>query len=340
MLTTLSIWLAWASWLSRVHFVAAVDSGGSDNGLPKCTFAIKQLEFDLCPLFQAHSAAFDITIDEETPPTHTKHVYAVSFGGPLKRDGTLPAELQCPEGTRICLTVVNTRPNHPSEPPRILQVIPVVGADLSPKAVLGKKVNAEDHHAPLQVTLHGGSYIHQSQKATFLFHCDHDAEEPMKPSFTWKFNGTHAFSWKTKHACHKPLATPQPDPEPDQGPPQGPPKDPESDPSNDIDESPSRSISIFTFLWIAIVTLFVARLIYFLYPRRNKYRRLPSALSIAVTEPVRSLFSTGKNHNDNDISRMYHAAYFELDDDEGEEVPLTPSPSGTFTRGARYYGSF
>ncbi|KAF9456957.1 hypothetical protein BDZ94DRAFT_1143969, partial [Collybia nuda] len=79
----------------------------------------------LCPLLKARAGNFDISIEEETPPTHTQRKYALGFGGALKWDGTLPAELQCPEGSRICLTVINTRPNHPTEPSRILQVIPI-----------------------------------------------------------------------------------------------------------------------------------------------------------------------------------------------------------------------
>lgn len=90
--------------------------------------------------------------------------------------------------------VINTRPDHPSEPSRILQIIPIAKtAGLDPKAKLAEKINQDDSHgmylpqfqrslnnhvpqAPLQVTFHGGSYMRQTQKATFLFHCDPTAE--------------------------------------------------------------------------------------------------------------------------------------------------------------------
>lgn len=79
----------WLLWLSLANHATA-----KDNRSLKCTFVVNQLEFDLCPLIDAHSTPFEIIIDKDTPPTHTKHIYAVSLGGPLKRDMTLPAELQ------------------------------------------------------------------------------------------------------------------------------------------------------------------------------------------------------------------------------------------------------
>ncbi|KAJ7284049.1 hypothetical protein C8J57DRAFT_1001350, partial [Mycena rebaudengoi] len=98
-----------------------------------CKFALSDLEFDLCPILSGPTVL--IPFAEDTPPTHTTHEYSIGMGGPLRRDLTLPAELQCPEGTWICLIVSNMRPSHPSEPTRILQVVPVAGGpSLSPKA--------------------------------------------------------------------------------------------------------------------------------------------------------------------------------------------------------------
>jgi hypothetical protein len=92
MITTicLGLWLAWVSW--------AVEAGvpvmnSSDNSLI-CGFVLNNLEFDLCPLLNAKAGTFDVSIDEETPPTRTERKYALGFGGELERDGTLPTELQ------------------------------------------------------------------------------------------------------------------------------------------------------------------------------------------------------------------------------------------------------
>jgi hypothetical protein len=57
-----------------------------------CNFTISGLEFDLCPLFSGTSTS--VSFEEDTPPTHTTHTYAVGLGTPLKRDVTLPSHLQ------------------------------------------------------------------------------------------------------------------------------------------------------------------------------------------------------------------------------------------------------
>ncbi|RDB17471.1 Autophagy-related protein 27 [Hypsizygus marmoreus] len=350
------VWLAWPSLVLLLTVVQAVSDSG-DSRL-RCTFAVNQLEFDLCPLVKAHSATFEVTTDEETPPTHTKSVYAVSLSGSLKRDVTLPADLQCPEGTWICLTVVNTRPNHPSEPSRILQVVPIAGGALNPSAFLAKKVNESDHHAPLQLTLHGGSYINHPQKATFIFHCDHDAEEQSKPSFLWKFNGTHAFSWTTRHACHRPLSTPQPDPEPDSDPP----GDPETDPKKDIQNPPSHPLVLSWRFWLVIVVLATVRAVYVRYTTQDRShpRMMPplatriTRMQIPTSMSMRFLrwspYAFGKKYTSGRTSRgpsnanINFADYADYEvEEEGEEVPLTPSPRanlGHGTRGNGHYGSF
>jgi len=93
------------------------------------------------------------------------------------------------------------------------------------------KVHADDSHEPLQVTFHGGLYNHQPQKASFQFHCEHDVNEPTFPKFSWQFNGTHSFTWRSKHACPRalPPGAPAPPPdEPDIDPPAMPPNDPDA----------------------------------------------------------------------------------------------------------------
>ncbi|KAJ6539577.1 hypothetical protein B0H19DRAFT_1315768 [Mycena capillaripes] len=110
-----------------------------------CNFSLDGLEFDLCPLFSGTSTA--VSFEEDTPPTHTTHRYALGLGAPLKFDHTLPLELQCPEGTWICLTIISTRLSQPSVPPQILQVVPVAGNQgLKPKAKMLAKADPKDLH--------------------------------------------------------------------------------------------------------------------------------------------------------------------------------------------------
>jgi len=63
------------------------------------------------------------------------------------------------------VVVINTRPDHPSEPPRILQVVPVANFEDSKPIATSLETNQ------VQVALHGGKYLMKKQKAIFLYHC-------------------------------------------------------------------------------------------------------------------------------------------------------------------------
>ncbi|KAJ3509912.1 hypothetical protein NLJ89_g4964 [Agrocybe chaxingu] len=116
--------------------------------------------YHLCPILSwlPHDSKskkkIQIVNYEETAPTRTRYVYDIALlgSGGLERDGTLPASLQCPEGTMICLTVINTRPEHPAEPSRILQVVPVASeAEGTPEASLVSFNSSSGDHQ-LQLT--------------------------------------------------------------------------------------------------------------------------------------------------------------------------------------------
>ncbi|KAF4582536.1 hypothetical protein EYR38_002662 [Pleurotus pulmonarius] len=137
--------------------VQTIAAGATPTTLPcALSFANDRLRYNLCPLLHRHKGhketsdgdktvevdprPIKIRIVEETPPTRTTSVYSIGLRSALDWNGTLPAELQCPKGTWICLIVENIRPSHPSEPKRRLQVIPVAGAPkLAPRAQLGKR---------------------------------------------------------------------------------------------------------------------------------------------------------------------------------------------------------
>ncbi|KAJ7648502.1 autophagy-related protein 27-domain-containing protein [Mycena rosella] len=267
----------------------------------RCSFTLDSLEFDLCPLFKGTSTI--VEFDKDTPPTRTTHRYNIGLGAPLKKDGTLGAELQCPEGTWICLTFENRRPSHPSEPMRIIQVIPVAGdLGLNPTAKMLAKADAADLHAPLQITLHGGLYNGQSQKASFQLHCDHDADEETAPSFAWQWNGTHTFSWRTKRACPRALPPGAPGPrpeEPDVDPPTVPsPPDPDADVEGRERTTRPPSLSIYIVL-------------FWVFARRLSLRFSVTSRSVKGFRPPASI--------------------------RGEETPLTPNSRATFMIGR--YGS-
>ncbi|KAJ7044571.1 autophagy-related protein 27-domain-containing protein [Mycena alexandri] len=295
-----------------------------------CNFTLANLEFDLCPLLLSNNLT--ISFREDTPPTLTSYRYAFGLDAPLKRDFQLPPDEQCPEGTRICLIVTNTRPKHPSEPSRIFQVVPIAGdAGLNPKAKLLPKVHADDLHEPLQVTFHGGLYNHQSQKASFQFHCDHDVNEPTFPEFSWQFNGTHSFTWRSKHACPRalPPGAPAPAPdEPDIDPPAIPPDDPDAGVG---DHEPSTGPAHLSMpLKIFGVTLFIFALrLLFRWSRRLLSRARSSSSSKGFRPSPLNLVQWAREERleEYDIDEGLRA---------GEETPLTPNSRATFT--ASQYG--
>ncbi|KAF8195642.1 hypothetical protein K438DRAFT_779396 [Mycena galopus ATCC 62051] len=354
--------------------LAVAQLAASDHA---CNFTLDSLEFNLCPLFSVNSAPISFGFGEATPPTFTAYRY--QLGVPLKRDTSLPAELQCPEGsiarncrslnnnslhkgTWICLTVENRRPGSPSEEPlRILQVVPVAGNQdlgLNPQAKMLAKVQPDDLHEPLQVTLHGGLYKQQPQKASFEFHCDHSLKEPTEPRFSSQWNGTHTFSWRTKHACPRALPPGAPGPRPGEPGPASP-----VDPDADVDdgEPVARPASVSTlgiFVWCSMlvtsalwpccteIALYRALLgLRFLYPFLSRWSRLwRSRFSTMTRKPM----ARSKRFRPSAISLVQWAAeeapeeYAEEDGcmhsfSDGEEIPLTPNSRTSFS--ASQYGS-
>ncbi|PFH45837.1 hypothetical protein AMATHDRAFT_43928 [Amanita thiersii Skay4041] len=230
-------------------------------GLP-CKISIRKRRYNLCPLFgggsqeQASSNVYSVMRDETTPPTHTRYHYAISLSAAdgVPWDNTLPADLQCPRGTWICLTVINTRPNHPSEPERILSVVPVSkGDELDPKV---KLLDEEVGGNPiLQLVLHGGQYMNQKQKAVFQFSCDRSELEGTIPNYLWNWNGTHTFTWASQYACPSFIDTPDDDDkkgpgDPDPDPPENPPID------EDDGESLSHGHRTEIWMWFFLCSLF------------------------------------------------------------------------------------
>ncbi|KAH9912464.1 uncharacterized protein B0H18DRAFT_1053838 [Fomitopsis serialis] len=205
-----------------------------------CQFTLGNRRFDLCPVFEGNDGGWTVGFERSTPPTVTKAEYRISFAGPLKTTKWTPHDEQCPDGTWVCKIISNVRPKREGESPRVLQVIPVAG-DISgslPKKddggdgfageeyqpglnVTAKLVPADENtrHDILHIHLHGGYYVYKQQKADFQFICDHQAEEPTKPSIYWNWNGTHTFEWRTKHACGQAMTAPD-----DDSPPPTPPK--------------------------------------------------------------------------------------------------------------------
>ncbi|THH17934.1 hypothetical protein EW146_g2971 [Bondarzewia mesenterica] len=218
--------------LAIVSSLAAVSAVEVDSGTVPlksltegCRFAIGRRNYNLCPLFNGvRGRRKTMEFENQTPPTVTKVVYDLSLDGPLERNTTLPEHEQVvpmfiSTTCKRITAAINRRPDHRSEAPRILQVVPVVAnfskKALSPSserfavhAMLGK---ASDEHMPPPLWIHltGGHYVDKPQKGLIHFICDLNAPDPSEPTFGWSFNGTHTFNWRTKHSCASVQAAPQ-----------------------------------------------------------------------------------------------------------------------------------
>ncbi|KIY67556.1 hypothetical protein CYLTODRAFT_375893 [Cylindrobasidium torrendii FP15055 ss-10] len=292
-----------------------------------CSFELDNFAFDLCPLVRGRNA-IALNVEEDTPPTKTTSRYSISVDGSLIRDRTLPKDLTCPDDTWICLEVSNTRPNRPSEPERITQIVPIaIGSKLVPKAKFGIKRHESDVHAPLRVILHGGTYTGRRQKALFEFVCDHDAE-PSSPTFAWSFNGTHAFDWRSKHACGELISgTPTkggPETQPDDQPPQDPDKD-----SGELSPTHRPRGVLWTFLLLGAIFLFFVL-------RKRSASSILKSLERSITSVRRHAqmrWQQGGHASNNHLE--WTPEYLVLPADD--EMPLSP----TMAKGLKpfHYGS-
>ncbi|EMD36554.1 hypothetical protein CERSUDRAFT_26683, partial [Gelatoporia subvermispora B] len=92
-----------------------------------CSFDVGNASFDLCPILNGNEGGWRIENERRTPPTITKTIYQIGLKEKLTVDESKPKHEQCPDGTWICMTVINRRPLHKDEEPHIIQVVPIAG---------------------------------------------------------------------------------------------------------------------------------------------------------------------------------------------------------------------
>ncbi|KAI0929449.1 hypothetical protein AcV7_005300 [Taiwanofungus camphoratus] len=347
--------------LAALFSLAAATGRTLESLAKQCRFSLDHRRYDLCPILEGNAGGWTIEHERQTPPTITKTVYRIGLTEPLKKEDGVPNHEQCPEGTWVCMTISNRRPKHDDESPRVLQAVPIAGELSIPNK--GDSLAVEDYYPGLNITaklvptdderrdilhvrLHGGYYVHKQQKADFQFICDHKAEEPTTPSASWNFNGTYAFTWRTKHACSqalpgrtstatpaKPTKAPESEPDPD-----APPKDDESEGDErklidpDIIAGRSRRSMMTAFLSSAAVIFLVMYTVYF-PPRRLQHfitsyvKSHPSLLRSRVGERVLVRWAHedfGLEAGEEDVMVNADGQFEALAMDE--QIPLKPSP--------------
>ncbi|KAF8518677.1 hypothetical protein BU17DRAFT_90748 [Hysterangium stoloniferum] len=205
----------------------------------QCKFKLSPYTYDLCALiFKTESLAsldsrsisrhIHIHNDILTPSSVVRRSYDMDLGGEgLPTNRSLSVIDQCPLGTWICLKVTETFPRL-SATSRKTQTIPVTGnikhTNANHETILSRvdasarllfQPDSNEVLPSIEVTLNGGHYNSQMQKAIFIFRCDETVEEPSNPvsaliqddsSESESSAGTdpstmHAFTWSTKHAC-------------------------------------------------------------------------------------------------------------------------------------------
>ncbi|RDX54436.1 hypothetical protein OH76DRAFT_1397733 [Lentinus brumalis] len=316
-----------------------------------CAFSIGNHNFDLCPVLDGNEGGWKVEFERRTPPTVTKTSYRIDLKAPLKKDEALPGHEQCPDGTWICQTISNRRPRHEDEEARVLQVVPVAGAMHLPNITRyrpGVNITAQyvaprndPNNRVLHVRLHGGYYVYGAQHADFQFVCDRGVDEPTAPTYSWTWNGTHTFQWRTRHACAS--MTAKPVPTKDRPPPQdsdedetSPPPD-EDEPEELVDGHPfsgrtARSMMILLLSsCTAVVTL--AYLVWHPPPRVRQYvtrfvKAHPRVGRWRVGESVllrwaHEDFEMGDDFGEGEEDTMVN---FASEEEAGEGIPLKPSP--------------
>jgi hypothetical protein len=144
--------------------------------------------------------------------------YALSICGPLPRDDKFEDKDQCPEGSRACLTTINTKDGQPD---RVTGVIPIAGGvgELAPSTsyVTGAKGQRGTHKLQeidiridiqlldrLLVGLHAGSFLERTRWANLTFFCD-QASDAVQPT-SWRYyrtetEGVMSVEWVNKYGC-------------------------------------------------------------------------------------------------------------------------------------------
>ncbi|GBE84263.1 hypothetical protein BKA93DRAFT_534641 [Sparassis latifolia] len=334
---------------------AAADVRSLDSLAEHCRFSLGNQRFNLCPVFEANEGNWVVEYEVPTPPTFTKTSYTISLRGALQKNEGVPDHEQCPDGSWICMITSNRR-LFEEEDPRVLQVIPVAG-ELSLKHRDGSRyhdyfpglnITADFRRDVLHVRLHGGYYVYQHQKADLQFICDQDVEEPTNPITSWAWNGTHTFSWRTKHACGETVVTPTTSseqtptsdsgvPEPTSPPEENGPPDDSEPPDNeqnliDPDVLAGRSRRSMMTIFICSASV-VAILVYALYfpPRRLQHlvtsyvKTHPSLLRARVGERVLVRWADEDfvlDGGEEDVMVNADEQFDALD----EQIPLKPSP--------------
>ncbi|KAH8090717.1 autophagy-related protein 27 [Filobasidium floriforme] len=156
----------------------------------------KDVHFDLGPLDGEHSASKTT----QTPPTTNEAKVRLRLCGDegLKRDTEMADEDQCPDGTKVCLTLLNHKSSS-SEGARVTAVIPIWSTGTGEDDI---KVSTRENDQGLDVSVNGAEYAGGQQRLKLHLVCSSDSDDN-KLAFDSYSDGTLTMTWSTPDACPK-----------------------------------------------------------------------------------------------------------------------------------------
>ncbi|KAI0343849.1 hypothetical protein BDW22DRAFT_1419677 [Trametopsis cervina] len=328
--------------LGAVLLFACTASAGDvvslDSLMNQCRFMVDGNGFDLCPMFERQkTGGWLIEFEQQRPPSILTGQYRLMIDGKLPKNESLKDDMQCPDGTAICLTTYTRYSGAPAEQAKVLNTIPVAGAlgaedvkkfvrygrynpGLNAQAEMVRRWNATE--ASLRVKLHGGYYVYEKQSAVIDFVCEEDHSNSIF-RYLWTNSGDHYFVWKSPHACVQSREGNSP-----------------TDTDNSEDEqnlvSPPIGMRTNRAIWalVAITTTITAIAAYLIYFPPRLFRKLVSRY--LKNHPSLLRFRVGENvlvrwaHDEIDLDGE-EPLFIDGDDinhyvDDEEGIPLKPSP--------------
>ncbi|KZW00249.1 hypothetical protein EXIGLDRAFT_667597 [Exidia glandulosa HHB12029] len=139
-------------------------------------------------VFEVPNVVLNATRTVDWPPSVIVETVLFNLCAPLPKVDDVPAEDQCPEGTRACFT----RTAKKGETKLVLGVIPA-GLDKEKQSI-----TALPNGGGLDLTLQGGAYVKQQQSFVITLKC---AKEATDPTFENYERGAVSVQWSTPAAC-------------------------------------------------------------------------------------------------------------------------------------------
>ncbi|KAK4689223.1 autophagy-related protein 27, partial [Tremellales sp. Uapishka_1] len=237
-----------------------------------CITTVQTIPYKLTPLAGVRT----VSKDTPTPPTtsEAKVQLGLCSEDGMPHNDDLTDEDQCPEGTRLCLTLLNHKASSEEEE-RITAVIPIWPVALADSEITQTALGSKGADG-LRIQVKGNEYAGTQQYLNLSLICSQSAADPA-PTFISYTSGVLDLEWATPDACPRADDSPLDPSRPEEG----------SDPSGG---GFWRFIKSLFWLIILVLILYFGIGIFYnhqqysargwdLVPHRDFWRELPLLLS-------------------------------------------------------------